>query len=158
MLDRPSQTVYPAKRLRAPISMDFETKVEWSGSYPAKMDGQNGMSIEYSPPAELGGIRGPMTPEDAFVGAANMCFQIVFAGVSRGLSMTLTHYRCTAVGDLQTVDGAKKFVKVTLRPEMRFAAGSNLANLEKAIEATKRRCLVTNSMALQVDVVPMVVE
>ncbi|MCU0859110.1 MAG: OsmC family protein [Thermoplasmata archaeon] len=138
--------------------MDFETKVEWTGSYPAKMDGQNGMTVTYSPPVELGGMKGPMTPEDAFVGAANMCFQIVFVSVSKGLGMTLTDYRCAAVGDLQTVDGAKKFVKITLRPEMRFAPGSNLANLEKAIDATKRRCLVTNSMALQVDVVPKVME
>ena len=138
--------------------MDFETKVEWSGTYPGRMEGQNGMTLEYSPPAELGGKKGPMTPEDAFVGAANMCFQIIFAGVTKGLSMTLTHYRCRAVGDLQTVDGFKKFVKITLYPEMRFAPGSNLANLDKAIDATKRRCLVTNSMALQVDVVPKVLE
>jgi len=138
--------------------MDFETKVEWSGAYPARMGGQNGMTVEYSPPAELGGTKGPMTPEDAFVGAANMCFQIVFVSVSKGLGMTLTAYRCRAVGDLQTVDGAKKFVKIILYPEMRFAPGSNLTNLEKAVAATKSRCLVTNSMALEVDVVPKVLE
>lgn len=138
--------------------MDFETSVEWNGAYPGKMLGQNGMFIEYSPPVELGGMKGPMTPEDAFVGAANMCFQIVFRSISSGLGLSVVEYRCRAVGDLQTVDGAKKFVKIALFPEMRFAPGSNLENLDKALAATKRKCLVTNSMALEVVVVPKVLE
>ncbi len=138
--------------------MDFETVVEWSGAYPGNMHGQNGMDVEYSAPIELDGTKGPMTPEDAFVGAANMCYQIVFRSVSKGLGMDLTSYRCRAVGDLQTVDGAKKFVKLTLYPEMRFAPGSKMENLEKAVTTTKKKCLVTNSMALDVAVVPRIIE
>lgn len=138
------------------ITMDFETTVEWKGKFPGSMLGQNGLTVEYSPPVELEGMKGPMTPEDAFVGAANMCFQIVFQYVSAGLGLKVIEYRCRAVGDLQTVDGAKKFVKLTLYPEMRFAPGANLANLDKALTATKRKCLVTNSMALEVAIVPKV--
>lgn len=138
--------------------MDFETTVDYQGAYPAKMDCQNGASVQYSAPAELGGMRGPMTPEDAFVGAANMCFQIVFRSVSEGLGMKLSSYRCRAVGDLQTVDGFKKFVKITLYPEMRFAEGSRVENLLKAIDGTKKRCLVTNSMGSTVEVVTKVLE
>ena len=58
----------------------------------------------------------------------------------------------------QTVDGFKKFVKISLYPEMRFAEGSKVENLQKAIDGTKKRCLVTNSMALQVDVIPKILE
>lgn len=137
--------------------MDFVTTVSFDGSYPARMECQNGMSLDYSAPVELGGSKGPMTPEDAFVGAANMCFQIVFKGVSEGLGMKLTHYRCRAVGDLQTVDGFKKFVRIDLYPEMRFAEGSRTENLRKAVEATKRRCLVTNSMNCEIVIEPKIV-
>ncbi|MDQ1371403.1 MAG: hypothetical protein QG582_317 [Candidatus Thermoplasmatota archaeon] len=140
------------------IYMDFTTTVVYSGGYPARVECQNGMSLEYSAPIELGGMRGPMTPEDAFVGSANMCFQIVFRSVSEGLGMKLLELRSKAVGDLQTVDGFKKFVKISLYPEMRFAEGSKVENLQKAIDGTKKRCLVTNSMALQVDVIPKIIE
>jgi organic hydroperoxide reductase OsmC/OhrA len=112
--------------------------------------------IEYSPPEELQGMRGPLTPEDAFVGSANMCFQIVFEYVSRDLGMKLLEYKCKAVGDLEVVDGVKKFVKIVMQPEMRFAPGSKLTNLDKALAVTKRKCLVTNSMDLEVEVVPKV--
>ena len=134
--------------------MDFVASVRYDGEYPAKMECQNGMSLDYSPPVEFGGPKGPMTPEDAFVAAANMCFQIVFKAVAEGLGMKLERYSCRAVGDLQTVDGFKKFVTITMYPEMRFAEGSKTENLQKAIDATKRRCLVTNSMNCEVVVEP----
>lgn len=138
--------------------MDFVTTVECGGSYPARIQCQNGASLEYSAPVEFGGMKGPITPEDAFIGSANMCFEIVFKRVSAGLGMNLLDFKCKAVGNLQTVDGFKKFVKISLYPEMRFAEGSRVENLQKAIEGTKKRCLVTSSMALDVEVFPKIVE
>lgn len=136
--------------------MNFETTVVWTEKFPGKIQCQNGQVIDYSPPVELQGMFGPMTPEDAFVGAANMCYQIVFEYVARDLGMKLLEYKCKAVGDLEVVEGVKKFVKITLYPEMRFASGSKMTNLEKALGVTKRKCLVTNSMDLEVEIVPKV--
>jgi organic hydroperoxide reductase OsmC/OhrA len=136
--------------------MNFETTVVWNEKFPGRLHCQNGLIVDYSAPIELEGMQGPLTPEDAFVGAANMCYQIVFESVSRDFGMKLVEYRCKAVGDLEIVEGAKKFVKITLYPEMRFEHGSKLSNLDKAISVTKRKCLVTNSMDLEVEVVPKV--
>ena len=136
--------------------MNFETTVVWKGKFPGKILCQNGQFIDYSPPAELEGMRGPLTPEDAFVGAANMCFQIVFEYVARDLGMKLLEYSCKAVGDLEVVEGVKKFVKITLYPEMKFSSSSKMSNLDKAISVTKRKCLVTNSMDLEVEIIPKV--
>jgi len=136
--------------------MNFETTVVWKEKFPGKILCQNGQVIEFSPPAELQGMRGPLTPEDAFVGAANMCFQIVFEHVSRDLGLKLLEYNCKAVGDLEVVEGFKKFVKITLYPEMKFASSSRMTNLDKAISVTRRKCLVTNSMDLEVEVIPKV--
>ncbi|MGQ9586907.1 MAG: OsmC family protein [Thermoplasmata archaeon] len=136
--------------------MDFETTVEWKERFPGRLHCQNGQVLDYSAPAELGGMKGTLTPEDAFVAAANMCFQIVFEYVSKSLGLELVEYKCRAVGDLQVVDGVKKFVKISLCPRLRFATGSRTENLEKALAITKRKCLVTNSMALDVEIAPEV--
>ena len=136
--------------------MNFETTVVWTEKFPGRLQGQNGLVVDYSPPVELNGMFGPMTPEDAFVGAANTCYQIVFEYVARDLGMKLLEYKCRAVGDLEVVEGAKKFVKITLYPEMKFAPGSKMTNLEKALAITKRKCLVTNSMDLELEIVPKV--
>jgi len=136
--------------------MDFETTVEWKERFPGRLYCQNGQMIDYSAPAELEGMKGTLTPEDAFAGAANMCFQIVFEYVSKSLGLELVEYKCRAVGDLGMVGGAKRFVRITLYPRLRFATGSRMENLEKALVTTKRKCLVTNSMALDVEIVPEV--
>lgn len=134
--------------------MDFVNVVRYQDEYPATIDCQNGASLHYSAPVEFKGMSGTVTPEDAFVGSANMCFQIVFRSVSEGLGMKVVSYSCKAVGDLQTLEGFRKFTRITLYPEVRFADGSNVENLQKAIEGTKKRCLVTNSMSCEVVVEP----
>jgi organic hydroperoxide reductase OsmC/OhrA len=57
---------------------------------------------------------------------------------------------------LETVEGYRKFVKITMYPEMKFETGSKMSNLDKALSVTKRKCLVTNSMDLEVEVIPKV--
>lgn len=136
--------------------MNFENTVVWTEKFPGRIQCQNGQVIDYSPPVELNGMFGPLSPEDAFVGSANMCFQIVFEYVAKDLGMKVEEYRCKAVGDLEVVEGAKRFVKITLYPEIKFAHGSKVSNLDKAISVTKRKCLVTNSMDLEVEIVPTV--
>ncbi len=136
--------------------MNFETTVVWKEKFPGKIQCQNGLVLDYSAPIELGGVQGTLSPEDAFIGAANMCYQIIFEGVSRDLGMKLLEYNCRAVGDLEVVEGVKRFVRIKLYPEMKFASGSKMSNLEKAIAVTKRKCLVTNSMDLEVEVIPKV--
>jgi organic hydroperoxide reductase OsmC/OhrA len=137
--------------------MDFATTVIYSGEYPSRIECQNGAMLDYAYPVEFGGKQGFVTPEDAFIGSANMCFQIVFRTVASSLGMTVQSYRCRAVGDLQTVDGVRKYVRIVLYPEIRFAEGSKVDKLDKAIEATKRRCLVTNSMTCDIVVEPKIV-
>lgn len=136
--------------------MNFETTVVWTEKFPGKLHCQNGSAIDFSPPVELEGMFGPLTPEDAFVGSANICYQIVFESVSRDLGLKLREYKCRAVGDLEVVEGMKKFIKITLYPEMKFEPGSKLSNLDKALSTTRRKCLVTNSMDLELEVQPKV--
>jgi organic hydroperoxide reductase OsmC/OhrA len=138
------------------VAMNFENTVVWTGKFPGKMRCQNGQVIEFSPPTEFDGMFGPLSPEDAFVGSANMCMQVVFERVAKDLGLQLMEYSCRAVGDLEVVEGIRKFVKITLYPEMKFAPGSKMSNLDKALSVTKRKCLVTNSMDLEVEIVPKV--
>jgi len=137
---------------------DFETTVEWNGGYPAKLSCQNGLSTDYSYPVEFGGLKGYITPEDAFVSAANMCYQIIFSGIAKSLGIDLAGYRCRAVGKLDTIDGIRKFVSIDLHPEIRLRKPVEPERLQKALDATKRKCLVTNSMDLEIRVFPMTVE
>ena len=132
--------------------MDFETVVEWNGKYPAMMNCQNGVDLHYSQPSEFGGAKGNLSPEDAFVGSANMCFQIVFVNIAKNLGIEVTEYRSRAVGKLEVVEGARRFVRIAIESSVRLASPCDDSRIQKVVDATKRKCLVTNSMDLEVDV------
>lgn len=134
---------------------DFETTVEWDGDYPARLSCQNGTTTDYTYPAEFGGMSGPLTPEDAFVGAANMCYQIIFNGIAENLGIDVAEYRCKAVGKLGTVEGVRKFVNIDLHPEIRLGKPADPEKIQKALDVTKRKCLVTNSMDVDIRVFPV---
>lgn len=134
--------------------MDFETHVLWNNGSPGKMKGQNGTEQEYSAPAEFGGPKGTLSPEDAFIGSANMCLQIVFSGVAKSLKVGVRSYSCRAVGRLETVEGSRKFVRIDLYPSIELEQDADEAKAIKALEAAKRKCLVTNSMDLEVRMEP----
>ena len=132
--------------------MDFESIVEWKGEYPGSVSCQNGLEIGYSPPVEFGGSKGHLSPEDAFVSAANMCLQIVFSRVAADLGIDVLEYRSRAVGKFEAVEGTRKFVSIEVYPEIRLGTRCDEARLQKALDAAKRRCPVTNSMDLEVTV------
>lgn len=132
--------------------MDFESVVEWNEGYPGRMSCQNGAELGYTPPSEFGGPKGYMSPEDAFVGSANMCFQIVFTGIARSLGIQVQRYKATAVGKLEVVDGVRKFVSISIESEIHLESPCDAERLQKAVDAAKRKCPVANSMDLEVTV------
>ena len=134
--------------------MDFETQVEWNDGHPATMSCQNGTKHAYSAPVEFGGVEGTLSPEDAFIGSANMCLQIVFSGIAKNLRIGVRSYRCKAIGHLETVNGSRKFVRIDLRPVIELEQDGDEEKAIKALEAAKRKCLVTNSMDLEVHLLP----
>jgi len=51
----------------------YKNKVEWRGEHLGYTWFQNGLEMEFSAPPDLFGKAGVLTPEDAFVAAANTC-------------------------------------------------------------------------------------
>ena len=52
----------------------YKNKVEWRGEHLGYTWLQNGVEMEFSAPPDLFGKAGVLTPEDAFVAAANTCY------------------------------------------------------------------------------------
>jgi organic hydroperoxide reductase OsmC/OhrA len=52
----------------------YKNKVEWRGGHMGYTWCQNGVEMEFSAPPTLFGMADKLTPEDAFVVAANTCY------------------------------------------------------------------------------------
>jgi len=55
----------------------YTNKVEWRGAHLGFTSCQNGVGMEFSAPPDLFGMPDLLTPEDAFMAAANTCYHMM---------------------------------------------------------------------------------
>ena len=77
---------------------EYATRAVWTGSHTGELSCSNGVRMPFSAPADMHGEFGVLTPEDAFVGALNSCFMLMFIWAIERLKVDLVSYDCEAIG------------------------------------------------------------
>ncbi|HAL61808.1 MAG TPA: osmotically inducible protein OsmC [Chloroflexi bacterium] len=132
----------------------YETTVTWKGEHWGHLKCGNGPEMEFSAPPELHGHAGVMTPEDAFVAAANMCVMMMFLWAAERFKIDLISYECKAEGEKKIeLDRTEIFTRVTLRPKIR-ARGTEEKRVRRALQSATKYSLVANSIKGDVIVDP----
>src|SRR5512136_2199909 len=99
----------------------------------------NGPEMDFSAPPEAQGHPGVLTPEDAFVAAANTCVMMMFIWAAERFKLTLLSYECHTEGTkLVELDRTELFTRLRFRPVIRVASGDEPRD---AVEARVRRAL-----------------
>jgi len=103
----------------------YTARVVWTGGHDGELTCGNGSKMSFSAPPALQGRLGVMTPEDAFVAALNMCFQLMFIWATERLKIQLVSYECEAEGHvIDLLDRTSNFERTVLRPTTRVKADS----------------------------------
>ena len=124
----------------------YETTVTWRGEHWGHLKCGNGPEMEFSAPPELHGHAGVMTPEDAFVGAVNMCVMMMFLWAAQRFKLDLVSYECHAEGQKRIeLDRTEIFTKVTLWPKIRVRKADE-ERVRRALESATKYSLVANSI------------
>jgi organic hydroperoxide reductase OsmC/OhrA len=129
----------------------YETTVTWKGGH---LKCGNGPEMEFSAPPDVHGYAGVMTPEDAFVAAANMCVMMMFLWAAERFKIDLISYECKAEGEKKIeLDRTEIFTKVTLWPKIKVR-GTEEKHVRRALQSATKYSLVANSIKGQVVVEP----
>ena len=132
----------------------YETTVTWKGEHWGHLQCGNGPEMDFSAPPELHGHAGVMTPEDAFVAAANMCVMMMFLWAAERFKIDLISYECKAEGEKKIeLDQTEIFTKVTLWPKI-TVRGAEEKRVRRALQSATKYSLVANSIKGQVIVEP----
>jgi organic hydroperoxide reductase OsmC/OhrA len=132
----------------------YETTVTWKGEHWGHLKCGNGPEMDFSAPPDLHGYAGVMTPEDAFVAAANMCVMMMFLWAAERFKIELISYECKAEGEKKIeLDRTEIFTKVTLWPKMRVR-NTQEKRVRRALQAAIKYSLVANSIKGEVIVEP----
>ena len=140
----------------------YETTVRWTGEHRGRLVMGNGPEMEFSAPPDAHGHAGVLTPEDAFVAAANSCVMLMFVWAAERFKLTLLSYECRVEGTkLIELDRTESFTRLVFQPVIRVAVNGEAperveARTRRALEAAQKYSLVANSVRSAIVVEPQI--
>ncbi|MFI5180189.1 MAG: OsmC family protein [Thermoanaerobaculia bacterium] len=140
----------------------YHTSVRWTGEHWGHLKLGNGPEMKFSAPPDAQGHAGVLTPEDAFVAAANTCVMLMFIWAAERFKLDLVSYECETEGTkLIEIDRTEIFSRLVFRPVIRVAAGAEPrdaveSRTRRALQAAQKYSLVANSVKSELVVEPVI--
>lgn len=138
----------------------YHTTVRWTGEHWGHLAMGNGPEMRFSAPPDAQGHAGVLTPEDAFVAAANTCVMMMFIWAAERFRLDLLSYECRTEGTkLIELDRTEIFTRLHFRPIIRVACGHERkeaveARTRRALQAAQKYSLVANSVKAEIIIEP----
>ncbi len=141
----------------------YHTTVRWTGEHWGHIEMGNGPEMKFSAPPDAQGHPGVLTPEDAFVAAANTCVMMMFIWAAERFQLNLLSYECRTDGTkLIELDRTEIFTKLYFRPAIRVARDGERkevveARIRRALQAAQKYSLVANSVKSEIVIEPEII-
>ena len=138
----------------------YHTTTSWKGDHWGHLVLGNGPEMDFSAPPDAQGHAGVLTPEDAFVAAANTCVMMMFLWAAERFKLKLISYDCQVEGTkLIELDRTETFTHLRFWPRIRIAAGDEdpyvvEARTRRALQAAQKYSLVANSVKSEILIEP----
>jgi len=146
-------------------------RVEWTGNTGTGTSGYRGYERSYeimagaAKPAIPGssdpvfrGDRSRWNPEELLVAALSSCHQLAYLHLCADAGIVVVAYVDRAEGVMaETPDGAGQFTRVTLRPKVMVAAGSNVETARELHHQAHTMCFIARSVNFPVKCEPEIV-
>jgi organic hydroperoxide reductase OsmC/OhrA len=140
----------------------YHTTVTWKGEHWGHLSLGNGPEMDFSAPPDAQGHPGVLTPEDAFVAAANTCIMMMFIWAVERFKLKLLSYECMAEGTkLIELDRTEIFTHLRFWPVIQISAGNEKpevvgARTLRALQSAQKYSLVANSVKSEIIIEPKI--
>jgi organic hydroperoxide reductase OsmC/OhrA len=134
----------------------YNTTVAWKGEHWGHIVLGNGPEMDFSAPPDAQGHPGVLTPEDAFVAAANTCIMMMFIWATERYKLQLLSYECHAEGTkLIELDRTEIFTQLRFWPVIRVSTGEESpevvrGRIQRAMRSAQKYSLVANSVKSEI--------
>ena len=143
----------------------YEVQVDWTGNDGDGTKTYKGYRRDHTitskgkPPIEgssdpnFRGDAGRYNPEELLVASLSACHMLWYLHLCSANRITVVDYRDAALGVMQeNSDGSGEFVRVTLRPAVKVAAGSDRMKARDLHHEAHRLCFIARSVKFPVEV------
>lgn len=141
----------------------YTTEVAWKGEHWGHLVMGNGPEMDFSAPPDAHGHAGVLTPEDAFVAAANTCVMMMFLWSCERFKLDLVSYRCRTEGTKKIdLDRTEIFThlrfwpQIVVRPGIDEDVAAAERRVRKALASAQKYSLVANSVKSEIVIEPAI--
>lgn len=140
-----------------PTTYTYHTTVTWKNEHWGHLICGNGAEMDFSAPPDAHGHAGVLTPEDAFVAAANTCVMMMFLWACERFKVPLVAYECNAEGTkIIELDRTELFTQIIMHPKIRVKDCAE-TRVRRALESAQKYSLVANSIKSKITIEPEII-
>ncbi|HYU77716.1 MAG TPA: OsmC family protein [Vicinamibacterales bacterium] len=149
------------------MASTFVSRLVWSGALQPARDAATfsrdlnvsfgGVRLPMSAAPDFRGDRSRANPEQLFVASISACQALTYLFLAARSGLAIVSYADDAEGVLGSVDGKTRMYRVTLRPRISIAAGSNEGLARELVEKAHQGCFIANSVSAVVQIEPRIV-
>ncbi len=139
-----------------PTTYTYHTTVAWKGEHWGHLTCGNGPEMDFSAPPDAHGHAGVLTPEDAFVAAANTCVMMMFLWACERFKIPLVSYECRVEGTkIIELDRTELFTRLVFYPQIRVK-DCDEHRVRRALQSAQKYSLVANSVKSEIVIEPTI--
>lgn len=113
--------------------------------------------MKFTAPPTLYGYPDVMTREEAFVGAVNMCIQLMFLWLVEKFKINLLSYECEAEGFAEElIDRTSIFTRIILKPKI-TVRGVSEERVKRVLKIAQKNSLIAQSVKSKVLIEPQII-
>ena len=135
----------------------YGTGLNWMRGKIGSLTSNGRPEVQVSSPPEFKGQPGYWTPEDLFVGTAEMCQMLTFLAIAQKHQLPIISYKSSARGTLEFIDGQYRFTHIVIMPTVVVENSAKEVDVQVMLRDAHKRCLITNSITAVVEVNPIVI-
>ena len=135
-----------------PLPHQYDVDLAGSAHGYATLASENLPELTVAPPPEYGGPGDAWSPEHLLLAAVSSCFLFTFRAVATASHVDVDESDTHATGTVDRPGGTTRFTDVLLRVTVTAAAGTDRGAVQRAVDKTTARCLVSSSLSTPVRV------
>jgi len=113
---------------------------------PVQLETEEGLRVDCFAPRQFGGEAGEQSPEYLLTEAVAGCFVLTFRAIAQASRLAWQSLSCTAVGQLDKVDGKLKFTGFSVDARLQISDIAIEQRARALLAKAEQNCLITASL------------
>ena len=129
----------------------FTNKLEKKSGENAITSMSGAVNCQVGPPAEYGGSEQTLNPEEMLVASVNSCLMLVFYHFVKKMNLPVISYKSKADGKVEKTKNGLRFTAIKVEATVETNDINTSQQIQEAADMAEKFCLVSNSLAFDVE-------